>query len=252
MMKVLLMLWAVCLLMMYHKACAMASSPRADTASAVHGAWEKDTLVYRAAKWELRIDYLQRGTRSEGQHGRLLLKGKEIGPETDGEVRPTPFGDLKHYGTERKTLWAVSGWNFADRARIRPSEMIEPNERKSTRQHKEGRSSVEVSMKVPREGGRFNVNAKTSERLIVRFAGQPGTGYQWQLKQDNNPKLLRLKGRQDIPSEKPGVLGAESLTDWIFEALRSGTETLHFEYCRPWEKDKPPAHTATITIKVLP
>ena len=98
--------------------------------------WEKDTLVRRQAGWELRIEYRQRGTRSEGQHGVLRQSGKIVEPETEEAFLETPFGFLKHYGDRTVPLWSVSGWNFEDRTLIRPSKAYrEDNESRNRRSH---------------------------------------------------------------------------------------------------------------------
>ncbi len=96
------------------------------TTSPLRVVWDGDVCVYAQAGWELRIEYLNKGTRSEGQNGVLRRRGQIVQASKDGETIEKPFGILKWYGTERKKLWDVTGWNFADRKRIRRSEQVKP------------------------------------------------------------------------------------------------------------------------------
>ena len=98
-------------------------APKAANAE-VRVQWETNTLVYSQAEWVLRIQYLNKGTRSEGQDGVLLKNGQEVKPSKDGEVLDTALGQVKHYGTERKLLWDLTGWNFADKKRIKLSNLV--------------------------------------------------------------------------------------------------------------------------------
>ena len=75
----------------------------------------ENVYSYRSGEWELQVEYLLKGTRSEGQDGKLLKAGKNVDPKSMGKELETPLGKMKHYGSERKVKWAITGWNFADR-----------------------------------------------------------------------------------------------------------------------------------------
>jgi hypothetical protein len=68
--------------------------------------------------WELRIFYRAKGSRSEGQHGALFFKGKEIPPGKTGDEKKTPFGLMMYYGNTYELLWETTGWNFKDKGKI--------------------------------------------------------------------------------------------------------------------------------------
>lgn len=88
----------------------------------LHAAPKADRIL-RNGDWELRIEYLQKGTRSEGQRGTLFFQGKEVvGSGTTHEIETT-LGALKFYGARPKSLWLPSGWNFKDYGTI-PSSMV--------------------------------------------------------------------------------------------------------------------------------
>lgn len=86
---------------------------------------DDDTCIYTCGDWELQIHYLQKGTRSEGQDGELRHKGKAVKPDKDKPVLDTPLGQVKHYGDERKVLWATTGWNFADKKKVKRAAEVE-------------------------------------------------------------------------------------------------------------------------------
>ena len=92
--------------------------------------WDGDTAVYEDGGWALMIDYLNRGTRSEGQNGRLFHNGTEVQP-SGVEVLETPLGTLNHWGTGRQKAWDVTGWNFDAREKFRPSSLISEEAGKS-------------------------------------------------------------------------------------------------------------------------
>lgn len=87
------------------------------------GEWRAgDVFAYRAGEWTLELTYLNRGTRSEGQDGRLLKGGTPVEGKEKGQTLETPMGMLRFYGTERRQKWDNTGWNFADRRRIKRSD----------------------------------------------------------------------------------------------------------------------------------
>ncbi len=91
----------------------------------IYAVWISETVCsYKSGEWELQIEYLLKGSRSEGQDGKLLKGGKPVDPKKVGKEIETPLGKMKHYGTERKVKWAVTGWNFADRRKVKDSSRV--------------------------------------------------------------------------------------------------------------------------------
>lgn len=70
------------------------------------------TEIVRVGAYELRVQVLHAGTRSEGRVGRLYLDGVEITGGRPGEtIVVEPEGTrFVHLGDERPHLWSVSGW----------------------------------------------------------------------------------------------------------------------------------------------
>ncbi|HOU13247.1 MAG TPA: hypothetical protein PKZ84_09015 [Anaerolineae bacterium] len=73
--------------------------------------------------WTLQIYFRNRGTRSEGQHGVLLHKGKPVESPAVGVVIETDLGQMRYYGQPEgvQVPWGNTGWNFADEEKILPS-----------------------------------------------------------------------------------------------------------------------------------
>ena len=97
----------------------------AENVSKVEAGWVSDTVyAYKSGEWELRIEYLQKGSRSEGQDGKLLKGGKAVDPQQSGREIETSLGKIKYYGSERRRAWDLTGWNFADRRRAKISSLL--------------------------------------------------------------------------------------------------------------------------------
>lgn len=84
---------------------------------------------------------------------------------------------------------------------------------------------------------RFNVPGQTihvspGERFAVVLAGNPSTGYTWQVSVDE--RYLELLA-QDFEPEGQGV-GAGGQEVFTFRALATGQATITCEYRRPWDR----------------
>ncbi|MCJ7531950.1 MAG: hypothetical protein MUO64_13100 [Anaerolineales bacterium] len=108
------------LLCLYMAVIASAASP------VMPNRWEGSTLVYEVGDWRLNIEYLQIGSRSEGQNGVLYKNGKEVKASQKNEIKKTPIGTLKYYGERglSNRPWDNTGWNFSDTSLIKRSEDV--------------------------------------------------------------------------------------------------------------------------------
>lgn len=198
--------------------------------------WEDDVAVYQAGEWDLRIAYLQKGTRSEGQQGTLLRGGQPV-PAPDSGDLSTPLGELKHYGDDRPTLWSVSGWNFADRKQIRRSEEL----------------LAAASAEIPRikpEDGETTLTVTRGGTFEVELAEQAGTAYHWELNEAAKSAALVMTGKTRMDAAGDGRLGGPVTVVFAFTAREPGEHELHFLYRRPFEKDKPPEKEQRMTVVV--
>ena len=97
-----------------------------------------------------------------------------------------------------------------------------------------------------RDDGRSLTMARGG-RLEVRLPAQLGTGFGWQ------PPASRLfKVTPSVePGPGPGMPGGPEMQVFVLSADRTGTETLVFEYRRPWEKDVAPSRRYRLEVSVI-
>jgi len=95
------------------------------------------------------------------------------------------------------------------------------------------------------------VTVRRGESITLRLAGNPTTGYRWQLRLPLGPALEQQGDSAYVPDPAPGgIVGSGGTEVWKFKGIRAGRLTLVLEYRRPWEKDQPPARTVTYAIRV--
>ncbi|MDE1937467.1 MAG: protease inhibitor I42 family protein, partial [Alphaproteobacteria bacterium] len=81
----------------------------------------------------------------------------------------------------------------------------------------------------------------------VLLKEQAGTGYSWAVAQDSTA-LLRFEG--SAIQSAAATPGGAQLRMLNFSAVAAGKGALKIDYSRPWEKDKPPAKTFSVTLTV--
>jgi hypothetical protein len=102
-----------------------AASDGAEATQPLTATWASDTVcVYTRDAWTLKVTYLRKGSRSEGQDGQLLKEGVVVEGKTVGETKMTSLGKLKYYGSKRKRLWDLTGWNFSDRRHVKSAKLV--------------------------------------------------------------------------------------------------------------------------------
>ena len=205
--------------------------------------WEGDTLVYASADCQLRIDYLNKGTRSEGQAGTLVRAGQPVSPGASGEELDTPVGRLKHYGDERPQAWSLSGWNFADRKQIKRSEEVVPCAPVAPPAPKE-------AVTITPSGPEAAAEVAPGQVLRVLLREQAGTGFHWKLEGEARAAVLRFDGKGPPETRGDGALGAPAMVPFSFTAVASGVAELRFVYRRPFEPDRAPEKETVVRVIV--
>jgi len=90
---------------------------------------------------------------------------------------------------------------------------------------------------------------KVGDEFVLTLESNPTTGYQWQVADKLDGKIVRLiSSEYKAPDTK--LVGAGGNEVWTFRAEGRGKTAINLIYVRPWEKDTPPAKTATVTIVV--
>jgi len=90
---------------------------------------------------------------------------------------------------------------------------------------------------------------KVGDEFVLTLESNPTTGYRWQVADKLDGKIVRLiSSEYKAPDTK--LVGAGGNEVWTFRAEGRGKTAINLIYVRPWEKDTPPAKTATVIIAV--
>ncbi|MFN7388086.1 protease inhibitor I42 family protein [Brevundimonas sp.] len=90
------------------------------------------------------------------------------------------------------------------------------------------------------------------QTLHIALPSNATTGYQWQISGVEGSVLTPAEpfGDEVVDPHAPGMVGVGGQTHWRLVASRPGSATLTFTYARSWERNTPPAETATYRIVV--
>jgi inhibitor of cysteine peptidase len=92
------------------------------------------------------------------------------------------------------------------------------------------------------------ISVKAGDTFVVKLAGNPTTGYSWQLA-DHDENIVKLDGNPEYKSDS-ALVGSGGMYTYHFKAVSSGTVPLKFDYLRTWETNTAPAQTFSIIIDV--
>jgi len=99
------------------------------------------------------------------------------------------------------------------------------------------------SMTITEDQNGQTVAVHKGDDVVVTFVAPSGTGYAWTME----PSAFAAAKEEDVPL-KPGLPGGP--VKMMFHITASQTVTLKFDFARAWEKDKPPAKTFSVTLRV--
>jgi len=93
---------------------------------------------------------------------------------------------------------------------------------------------------------------EVGQELAVKLTSNHSTGYSWALS-EFTPRSLAARGEPEyvLDAASRGKVGAGGVEIWRFVGIRTGQQTLHFVYRRPWE-NAPPAESASFDVTVQP
>jgi len=98
------------------------------------------------------------------------------------------------------------------------------------------------------------IKATVGKEFTVSLDSNRSTGFGWQLAKPLDATIVKAvkNDYQDAPQtpDKKPVVGAPGIEVWTFKAVKSGKTTIEFKYVRPWEKDKAPAETKSVTVEI--
>ena len=99
-------------------------------------------------------------------------------------------------------------------------------------------------------GKRFQV--PVGQWVLVRLAGNPTTGFEWQTAAVNGQAVRLAAEPQYVATPvKPNVVGGGGTYYFKFRAMQPGVTTIKLIYLRPWLKDQPPLDSFRCTVEVL-
>jgi inhibitor of cysteine peptidase len=91
---------------------------------------------------------------------------------------------------------------------------------------------------------------RSGGQFAVVLPSNRGTGYSWSLAEDFfSQEVVSLAGHQYVAAPS-GRIGAGGVECWVFRADNPGSVTITLNYSRPWERDVPPARTASYSVTV--
>lgn len=92
---------------------------------------------------------------------------------------------------------------------------------------------------------------RPGQKLVVRLAGNPTTGYRWEVGELKGEAIEQVGEAEYVPDEAPeGRVGVGGTFIFTFRAVEPGRSALRLVYRRPWEKGKDPARTFSATVEV--
>lgn len=107
-----------------------------------------------------------------------------------------------------------------------------------------------VEMRLTQDGGLRSVALAKGRTLVVVIAGNPSTGYRWELADSVKGAVLSQDEHVEFVAGRSDLVGAPGEYRFTFKAVGLGKTTVSLKYIRPWEKNTPAAATATIHVTV--
>jgi inhibitor of cysteine peptidase len=107
-----------------------------------------------------------------------------------------------------------------------------------------------VEVRLPKEGGTQSATLAVGQKLVVAIAGNPSTGYEWELTGPVAGAVLEQEGRVTFVAGATDIVGAPGEYRFAFKATGPGMTAVGIKYVRPWEQNVAPAATATVHVTV--
>lgn len=91
---------------------------------------------------------------------------------------------------------------------------------------------------------------RVGERIAVRLAENPTTGFSWAI--DETDRRLLTLDASDYAAPDLGFIGAKGQRTFQFIARQPGEMTLQLKYWRVWEGDGSVTERFTMTLRIIP
>ena len=88
-----------------------------------------------------------------------------------------------------------------------------------------------------------------NESFQIELNSNPTTGYSWKWTNKDAVKIVETFDFQ-FKIDEPVLAGSGGKEIWKFKGLKSGTDTIRLEYCRPWDPSSTAASkNLVVTVK---
>ena len=189
--------------------------------------------TYTAGQWKYVFEIHAKGSRSERRVGSLFFDGTALpDPPKVNDYYVTPWGRIGFVGRP-PSGYGANGWMPLAKG-VKGRKLPDP--------------AGDASLKLTQADNGATRTAPVGRQIVIRLAGNPTTGYQWQLQGISGP-AVKADGPITYKGGRPGVMGAGGMYTIPLKAVAAGTAKVTLIYVRPWQADKP-ARTFSVTIIV--
>jgi len=109
-------------------------------------------------------------------------------------------------------------------------------------------SSCSKNKKNNSDNMKTDYEIAVNESIQIELDSNPTTGFAWKWANKESVSIVDSTGTEYI-LDAPALTGSGGKEIWKFIGLKSGTDTIKLEYCRPWEPASA-VNTMNITVKV--
>ncbi|MDL2309166.1 protease inhibitor I42 family protein, partial [Bacteroidales bacterium OttesenSCG-928-C03] len=91
---------------------------------------------------------------------------------------------------------------------------------------------------------------KKGEIFEINLVTNASTGFHWEWTNKGDVTVVDSVGIRTVDNNPEGYVGGSVNRYWQFKGAKRGTDTLKFDYCRPWDKNEVARQrTVTVTVK---
>ncbi len=109
-------------------------------------------------------------------------------------------------------------------------------------------SKKTVLKDVPEDKLDKSYTVKLNEKLVIKLAANPTTGFKWSLESKIKPKIIKEIKKEYIKDMTMGIIGSGGHEEWTFETKKAGVLFMHFKYLKEsGETDKEKYLKITVT-----
>ena len=101
--------------------------------------------------------------------------------------------------------------------------------------------------KITEDDNGHALTLAVGDEVELSLAGNPSTGYQWELKAKGGPVCELVKDDFEAPTGAPGSGGVHR---WQFRAVKPGSGKIALQYRRSWEEKAAPARKYQVSVRV--